>query len=115
MRALQQLVAGGPSAHEALSKTLADGDAPERILAAQALGFLAAPDVAKEPLWRAAETDPDAAVRLYAVDAHGMQGGEIDTAKWTALAKVETNRDVKQHIGYAMRHAEHHLNSIQTP
>jgi HEAT repeats/AhpC/TSA family len=98
MRALQGIVRQGKQSVPTLVRTLADQDVPRRILAAQALGFLA-PDVPVEPLLHAARNDSEPAVRLYAVDALGMKGNaDIDFA---ALLDKEKNRDVRMHIKYA--------------
>ncbi|MGH7202203.1 MAG: HEAT repeat domain-containing protein, partial [Planctomycetaceae bacterium] len=90
MLALQAFVKTGKDAVPVLLDALKTGDDPQRILAAQALGYLA-PHVPHEPLLHAAQSDKNPAVRLYAVDSLGMQGGahEID---WDALLKAETHR-----------------------
>lgn len=100
MQALQGLVRHGQDSIPPLLDALKAGDAPpQRILAAQTLGYLA-PHVPPAPLLEAAKSDPDAAVRLYAVDSLGMQGAkDVD---WNELLKREKNRDVRKHIGYAI-------------
>ena len=96
---LKQLVAGGEASIPALEKALSDKDAPTRILAAQAIGYLA-PMADIEMLTEVAKTDTEPAVRLYAVDAIGMSGKGKDV-DWDALTKNEKNRDVLKHISYA--------------
>lgn len=100
MTTLQQLVGQGQDAVPVLVKTLKSGSTPERILAAQTLGYLA-PWVPAEPLLEAAKSDADPAVRLYAVDALGMTGRDASTVDWKALREAETNRDTRRHIDYA--------------
>ncbi|GAB4140977.1 MAG: hypothetical protein Tsb009_10550 [Planctomycetaceae bacterium] len=100
MRAMQSLVAQGESAVPGLLKTLKSGSVPERILAAQTLGYLA-PHVPVDALFQAAKNDPDPAVRLYAVDSLGMQGVSKGKINWDALKRSEKNGDVRKHIGYA--------------
>ena len=101
MRTLQQLVGHGQEAVPVLLKSLKSGSTPERILAAQTLGYLA-PWVPAEPLIEAAKSDADPAVRLYAVDALGMTGRDESIVNWNALRDAESNRDVKKHIDYAV-------------
>ena len=100
MRSIQDLVSHSRKSIPELLKALKSKNDALRILAAQTLGYLAA-DVPKEPLLKAARNDKNPSVRLYAVDALGMQGtaGEID---WQAIRKNEKNRDVRKHIGYAV-------------
>jgi hypothetical protein len=101
MRALQGLVAAGQPAVKPLLRVLEQGDPNQRMLAAQSLGYLA-PHVPSEPLLNAIRNDPDAAVRLYAVDALARQGREDIAAPLAELEKSEKNRDVKKHIAYAL-------------
>ena len=70
---LKQLVAGGESSIPTLEKSLTSKDVPTRILAAQAIGYLA-PMANVEKLIEVAKNDTEPAVRLYAVDAIGMSG-----------------------------------------
>ena len=98
--ALQKLVQSGKEAVPTLVKALKNGTAPERILAAQTLGYLA-PHAPVEALLKAAKNDANAAVRLYAVDALGMQGAAANNVDWKSLAAKERNRDVRMHIKYA--------------
>jgi len=100
MTALKQLVQNGKDAVPALVQTLKNGSAPERILSAQALGYLA-PHAPVDALLAAARNDSQAAVRLYAVDALGMQGKSASGVDWKSLAAKERNRDVRMHIKYA--------------
>ncbi len=101
MRALQGLVAAGGPAVKPLLRVLEQGDPNQRMLAAQALGYLA-PHVPSQPLLSAVRNDPDAAVRLYAVDALARQGRDDIATPLAELEKSETNRDVKKHIAYAL-------------
>ncbi len=100
MLALQQLVQHGKIAVPTLTKTLKTGSAPERILAAQALGYLA-PHAPLEAMQAAAKNDRDTAVRLYAVDSLGMQGKPAAKVNWDMLTQRERSRDVRSHVGYA--------------
>jgi len=100
MQVLQGLFRGGESSVGPLLEVLQSASDIEHILAAQTLGYL--PDVPREPLWEAAKNDPHPAVRLYAVDALGMQGGANLSPRLDSLAAKEDNRDVKIHIGYAL-------------
>jgi hypothetical protein len=101
MRTLQSVVSTGPRAVAPLAKMLKHGDLPQRVLAAQALGYLA-PHAPRDALLEAARNDEDAAVRLYAVDSLGMQGGADLTDEFQALAASEQDGDVKKHIAYAL-------------
>lgn len=101
MRALQGLVTAGRPAIKPLLRVLEQGDPSQRMLAAQALGYLA-PHVPSEPLLNVIRNDPDAAVRLYAVDALARQGRDDIAAPLAELEKSEKNRDVKKHIAYAL-------------
>ena len=96
---LRRLVAQGKASIPALEKALTSGNAPTRIVAAQAIGYLA-PLANIETLTEVAKTDAEPAVRLYAVDAIGMSG-KGKNVDWDALAKNEKNRDVLMHINYA--------------
>lgn len=98
MRALQECVRHDGTSVAVLLDKLRTGDAPQRILAAQTLGYLA-PDVPAEPLISALRSDTDPAVRLYLVDALGMLGKGADV-DWNEFLKGESNRDVKRHVGY---------------
>jgi hypothetical protein len=98
MAALRGAVAEGKKGAGALVAALEHGDGPQRVFAAQALGYLA-PDAPRDPLARAAQQDPDPAVRLHAVDALAKQGGSLP--EWAALPERERNPDVRRHLGYA--------------
>ncbi len=100
MVAMQKLVAAGKEAVPALLEALNSRDDSTRVFAAQTLGYLGR-HVPGEPLLKAAAEDPNPAVRLYAVDALGMKGGQDLSEELAALKKRETNRDVLKHIGYA--------------
>jgi len=101
MQSIHGLVSHGKESVPALLNALESGDVPRRILAAQVLGYLA-PDAPAEPLLKAIENDAETAVRLYAVDALGMQGAAAATVDWNALKQKQKNRDVKKHINYAI-------------
>lgn len=98
MRAMQGWLCDENQAVPLLLKTLRIGDTPQRILAAQTLGYLG-PDVPVESLIAALKSDADPAVRLYVVDTLGMlgKGAHVD---WGEFLKGESNRDVKRHVGY---------------
>jgi len=98
MLAMQGCVQHGGASVAVLLDGLRSGDAPERIFAAQTLGFLG-PDVPTEPLVVALQADADPAVRLYLVDTLGMlgKGAEVN---WAEFLESESNRDVKRHVGY---------------
>lgn len=108
MLALQALVTGGRQSLEPLLDALKSGPAQQRILAAQALGFLA-PAVPRQALLRAIENDDDAAVRLYAVDSLGMQGGRDPSEELGRALANESNGDVKKHAGYARQRGDRGL------
>lgn len=99
MQTMHGLVSHGSRSIEPLLVALKSNNEAVRILSAQTLGYLS--DVPREPLLKAVKEDRSAAVRLYAVDALGMQGnaGDID---WQSLRKAEQNNDVRKHIGYAI-------------
>ena len=101
MKTLQALAAGGRESTEPLLKLLREGWSAERILAAQALGFLGS-HVPRDALLQAAKRDDEAAVRLYAVDSLGMLAGADLTHELTELDKAEKNKDVNRHIAYAL-------------
>jgi hypothetical protein len=113
MRVLRGLVAHGPAAGPVLLNALQSDSTPERILAAQALGYFSLPDAA-ERLLAAAKSDPSAAVRLYAVDSLGMQGATQLKIDWQRLLKDESNRDVRKHINYATERKQQALNPAVT-
>lgn len=101
MVALQGLVRLGEDALPVLHEALTSGDDPQRILAAQALGYIAAAE-SRGPLLAAAGSDAHAAVRLYAVDSLGMLGAAAADVDWQGLLESESNGDVKKHINYAI-------------
>lgn len=100
MLALQGLVKHGKKSIPILLETLKHGETPQRVLAAQALCFLA-PDVPRDALVEAAKNDDEKAVRLYAVDALGMKGEAADKVDWENISEGQRNRDVRRHIEYA--------------
>lgn len=71
----------------------------ERILAAQALGFLA-PRAPADRLIEALKSEQHAAVRLYLVDAIGMHGEAAGRVDWPAFLEGEKDRDVRRHVSY---------------
>ena len=101
MRVMQGLIAHGKSAVPILTKALNSKSIPDRILAAQTLGYLA-PHAPVEQLLEVAKSDRDSAVRLYAVDSLGMQGVTETKIDWQQLLKNESNGDVRKHIRYAI-------------
>ena len=100
MAAMHQLAAHGKEAVKPLTKALESKHTPTRILAAQTLGFLAK-HVEQSTLSKAATSDSDAAVRLYAVDALGMRGSRRPEGQVVPRAKAERNGDVRKHLAYA--------------
>ena len=98
MLALQGVVRQGKAAIPTLLSELKHSDSHRRIFAAQALRFLA-PHASKEALLEAAR-DPNTTVRLYAVDALGMRGG--DDVDFAELQELESDKDVRSHINYAI-------------
>ena len=110
---LKQLVAGGKASIPAIEKHLIDENTAVRILAAQAIGYLA-PLANIEKLTEVVRKDTDPAVRLYAVDAIGMSG-QGEKFNWDTLEKFEKNRDVLKHINYARSRAAQGVeNSVTT-
>jgi hypothetical protein len=101
MLAMQALVASGDASVKPLLAALKDGDTPRRLLAAQTLGYLG-PNVSTDALTASLKGDPDAAVRLYAVDALGMQGGRDLSGVLSGRQKAEKNRDTRKHVAYAL-------------
>ncbi len=101
MAVLQQLVQAGPAAIQPLRAALASEDSSIRALAARALGLLKSRD-ARGELEYAAQRDEEAAVRLAAIDALGMIGGNESDDLLRGLQMSEQNGDVKQHIAYAL-------------
>lgn len=99
MKLLQQLVANGKDSIGAIEKHLTSEHVPTRIVAAQAIGYLAS-QANVEKLVSHLKDEPDPAVRLYLVDAIGMSGKGLEV-DWDSVAKGERNRDVRMHINYA--------------
>lgn len=102
MALLQGLVQSETNPTGELQKVLKDGSTYERILAAQAIGFVASNNSAREALEHAAEHDPDPAVRLYAADSLGMLGGRDSDELLRRSEGSEKNGDVKRHLRYAL-------------
>jgi hypothetical protein len=101
MELFRTLVIAGEQATDGLRGALVQGAIPERILAAQVLQLIPSRECASE-LASAAESDADPAVRLYAVDALGMSGGDEYEPTLLRLERGEKNHDVKRHIAYAI-------------
>ena len=101
MLTLQALVKSGDASVKPLLAALKDGDTPRRLLAAQTLGYLG-PNVPTDSLTAAINGDADAAVRLYATDALGMQGGRDLSGLLAGRRKKEKNRDTRKPIAYAL-------------
>jgi hypothetical protein len=99
MIALHALVSAGAEAAPTVRDRLLHGSDPERILAAQASGYLGDPTLAAD-LTKSVQEDPVAAVRLYAVDSLGMLGVPVSADDLTAWESAEKNRDVRQHLAY---------------
>jgi hypothetical protein len=101
-RALRAVVKNGDASVSPLMKMLKEGSTEEQVFAAQALSFLAPESVADE-LLAAAESSPNAAVRLYCVDALATLGERSIAIDWKKLASKQTDRDVLKHIDYAIK------------
>ncbi len=99
MQALQGLVRAGDAAVPVLLEALRAEDVAQRILASQALGYLA-PRAPAERLIEALRGEPHAAVRLYLVDAIGMHGEGAGHVDWDAFLEREKDRDVRRHVSY---------------
>jgi len=100
-RAFRRLVTMGKTALPELRIKLHEGAPVERILAAQAIGFMPARDCADD-LADAVQHDKEPAVRLYAIDALSMLDGKARQPLFQRLEKTEEQRDVKRHLGYAL-------------
>lgn len=107
---LQTLVREGKASIPALTKALSEKENdPTRILAAQALSYLA-PHASAGPLRQALAGDPLPVVRLYAADALGMRGVDEETDSFLASRlEAERNRDVRSHIKYARSRGQNAL------
>jgi peroxiredoxin len=105
MLALHAAVVSGPDSIGPLVQALESGTPPQRIFAAQALGFLGA-DAPLEPLLKAAQSDDDPCVRLHAVDSLGRRGDSNTTVDWQSLRTKESSDDVRTHIAYAVERGE---------
>lgn len=101
MEVLQKLARLGNKASPALTAALAKGDPETRILAAQALGILADPDT--RTALEAAVKDPEAAVRLYAIDALSVLGRVPATDSYRQIRDQDANRDVRSHMDFALK------------
>jgi hypothetical protein len=101
MLALQSLVQSDAAAVPVLVKALKGENVSQRILAAHALSYLA-PQVPYQAIADAAKNDSNAAVRLYAADALGMQGNMKSAQLLKQLHEQEKNRDARWHLRYAL-------------
>lgn len=107
MRALRGFVvhhqagSGDRTSVSGLADALQSKNVPTRILAAQALGFLA-PHVPIAPLKDLFKTETDKAVLLYAADSLGMQGDAGLADFLQSQFKQAKNRDVQRHLSYAI-------------
>ncbi len=101
MLALHAIVTNGKDSIEPLVRALESGTPPQRIFAAQALGYLGS-DVPLEPLLKTAHTDDDPCVRLHAVDSLGRRGDSDTAVNWDELRKGDSSDDVRTHIAYAV-------------
>ena len=110
MLAVAALVKSGDTSVKPLLAALKDGDTPRRLLAAQTLGYLG-PKVPADSLIAAINGDANAAVRLYAIDALGMQGGRDLSGLLSGPRKKEKNRDTRKHIAYALERKGKPLNT----
>ncbi len=99
--AFQRLTRLGDKALPALTTALRKGGPPTRVFAAQALAILAHPE--SRPALAAALENPDAAVRLYAIDALGQIGGkESDHNTLRQLRDKDSNQDVRAHAAFVL-------------
>lgn len=111
MKAIQGLSRLEANATDTVLKAVTDGTAPERILAAQALGYLGT-DVPARQLIELLQQESNATVRLYLVDAIGMLGKSSEaTEPLKQWRKKEANGDVKKHISYALERSEKPIDS----
>ncbi|RUL87976.1 redoxin domain-containing protein [Tautonia sociabilis] len=101
MRVLQGLVRLGPGAVPVLVAALDDNDPEVRVLAAQALAYLADPR-ADAGLERTLAGDEAPAARLYAADALGAIGGLEPSPLLERVESEDANRDVRAHVRFAL-------------
>lgn len=99
MTTLRSLVLMGNASVPALTTALDSDHDPTRVLAAQALSFLA-PHADMDRIQKSLAEDKNAAVRLYAADTIGMSG-KAKGMDWKKLADPQRNRDVRKHLNYA--------------
>ena len=105
MTTLRSLVLMGKASVPALITALDSDHDPTRVLAAQALSFLA-PHADLDRVQTSLAEDKNAAVRLYAADTIGMSG-KTKGMDWKKLADPQRNRDVRKHISYASERGNH--------
>ncbi|GIW91321.1 MAG: hypothetical protein KatS3mg109_1753 [Pirellulaceae bacterium] len=109
MWAFQALVKAGPASVPPLLERLNQGTVPERILAAQTLGYLGSA-VPFDPLEQAVRREREPAVRLYLIDSLGLLG-YANRVDWDSLMRTETNRDIRRHAMYAQQRGATPLDS----
>lgn len=101
MEILSGLARLGEVAVPGLIRALENPEPDVRVLAAQALSYLADPR-AEEPLRKTLAQDDEAAARLYAADALGAIGGLQPSLLLENVEGQDANRDVRSHLGFAL-------------
>ena len=101
METLGGLVRLGDAAVPTLIRALDDPEPDVRVLAAQALSYLA-DGRAADRLRRTLAEDGDAAARLYAADALGAIGGLRPSPLLEKVEAEDSNRDVRAHVRFAL-------------
>ena len=101
MNSLHELAASHMKDVGEIRRVLKEGEAPERMLAAQSLAYTLNRECCDD-LIEAAEHDADPAVRLYAIDSLSILTQQQHALLFRRLAQNETNRDVKRHLEYAL-------------
>ncbi len=103
MTTLIKLSKAGSGAKDQLLESVRHGELPERILAAQALGYLGT-ELSTTQLLDLLREESNPSVRLYLVDVLGMVGKASEASdslrQWR---DQERNGDVRKHIGYALQ------------
>ncbi len=101
MKVLQGFVRLGDEAVDPLIKALDHENAEIRVLAAQALSYLADPR-GNDRLQQTLAEDPAPAARLYAADALGAAGGLEPSPLLERVEAQDANRDVRAHVRFAL-------------
>ncbi len=101
MATLGSLVRLGEAAVPPLIRALDDPEPDVRVLAAQALSYLADRRAAVR-LRRTLAEDGEAAARLYAADALGAIGGLAPSPLLDKAEAEDKNRDVRAHVRFAL-------------